>query len=119
MAKAFHWTVDTLRPALAAYPAKVDRAIVGAIELNADRAEGYARTHARWTDRSGNARNGLFATTSYMPLKEYRILLSHSVNYGIWLEIRWQGKYAIIIPTLQRYGKATMDTIGKALARMG
>jgi hypothetical protein len=54
-----------------------------------------------------------------MPLKEYRILLSHSVNYGIWLEIRWQGKYAIIIPTLQRYGKATMDTIGKALARMG
>jgi len=116
---SFVWTLDTLRPNLAVVPARVEKIIVGAIELNADRGLAFARKTAPWTDRTTNARNGLFTKTTHDPFKEHRIIISHSVPYGIWLEIRQQGKYAVIVPTLKKMGADTMKTIAKGLERLG
>lgn len=114
--RGFHWETDTLTPNIKKLPLKLERAIVAAIEYHATRAEAYARSNAPWTDRTTNARNGLFAVTEHEPFKAHRIILSHSVPYGIWLEIRWSGKYQIILPTIDRTGRDVMDTIGKFLA---
>jgi hypothetical protein len=32
------------------------------------------------------------------------LTLQHTVEYGIWLEIRWGGRYAIIVPTIEQLG---------------
>jgi hypothetical protein len=61
------------------------------------------RSNAPWTDRTGNARNGLFAVTQ-TSTNAVAIVLYHSVPYGIWLELRWSGKYAIITPSLAKWG---------------
>ncbi len=60
--------------------------------------EGHAKTHAPWTDRTGNARQGLHGgvDTDY---NRFILYLSHGVKYGIWLELAHSGKYAIVRPT--------------------
>jgi hypothetical protein len=30
----------------------------------------------------------------------HELILLHSMPYGIWLEVRWSGRYAIIGPTM-------------------
>jgi hypothetical protein len=65
--------------------------------------EDYAKTNARWIDRTSNARQGLHAFVDARDKTRVAIYLSHAMPYGIWLEIRWHGRYAIILPTLQHY----------------
>src|SRR5262245_15447723 len=73
----------------------------------ARRVEQYAKENAPWEDRTGDARQGLKATGEQR-LVYYAITLFHTVDYGIWLEVRWDGKYAIILPTLEAMGPELM-----------
>jgi hypothetical protein len=61
--------------------------------------EAYMRSNAPWTDQTGNARNGLsarpFATATNIGIDVF-----HTVPYGIYLETRWSGRYAVIVPTI-------------------
>lgn len=78
----------------------------------AARAEAEAKTGAPWTDRTGAARNGLHGSSSVGP-GQAELVLSHGVDYGIWLELKNSGAYATVIPTLQRIGPALIaDTAG-------
>lgn len=70
------------------------------MEHTAPRIESYAKEHAPWTDRSSNARRGLTAVTKING-DEMSIILFHKVPYGVWLEIRWSGRYAAIMPALK------------------
>jgi hypothetical protein len=74
----------------------------------AQRVEAYAKANASWEDRTGDARAGLTAE-GRQRLVAYYIDLYHTVDYGIWLEVRWSGKYAIIIPTLEVMGPQYME----------
>jgi hypothetical protein len=40
------------------------------------------------------------------------IIIAHGVPYGIWLEVRFSGRYAIIGPTLVYTGDLTMRLLG-------
>ena len=83
----------------------------------APRVENYAKTNAPWTDRTGNARNGL-AARSYRDGQETGIILYHQVPYGIYLETRWDGRYAIIDPTIAEMGPKVMQSYNRILERM-
>ena len=61
--------------------------------------EGRAKSNAKWTDRTSNARNGLFGTTEIAG-NEVKIYLGHSIDYGVFLELANEGKYAILKPTI-------------------
>ena len=60
--------------------------------------EGYAKSNAPWTARTGNARPGLHGGVD---TDDDRLVLylSHGVEYGIWLELAHGGNYAIVRPT--------------------
>lgn len=62
----------------------------------------YAKENAPWEDRSGDAREGLDADVDW---KGDVIVwqMFHTVPYGIYLETRWSGRFAIIMPTLEEY----------------
>jgi hypothetical protein len=68
----------------------------------AGQLEGYAKDHAPWTDRTGNARNGLHGGVEVRK-DEYVLFLSHGVDYGIWLELAHGGNYAIVRPTVDAH----------------
>ena len=66
--------------------------------------EADAKASAPWTDRTGNARSGLFGTAERdAAQKIVTLYLSHGpdVDYGIWLELANGGKYAVIMRTVE------------------
>lgn len=72
-------------------------------------AQTYAaqlRSHAQrtrpWTDRTSNARQRLMAKAQW----EGNVLifyLFHQMFYGVFLELRWNGRYAVLMPTLRHF----------------
>lgn len=105
MATQVRWRgVSNVRSAMDVYADKVFNAIVQVGNYWAAVVETYAKQNAPWTDRSGNARQALHAFVVEVPAEQLvHLYLSHGVEYGLWLEIRWQGRYAIIWPTLRAH----------------
>lgn len=68
----------------------------------APQIESSGKAGAPWTDRTGNARQSLF---SVVEQGKDRVVLyfSHGMEYGVYLELRWQGRYSIIMRTLESY----------------
>lgn len=68
----------------------------------AGQLEGRVKLQAPWSDRTGNARAGLFGTTELRGLarNEIVIKLGHTMSYGVFLELCNDGRYAILKPTI-------------------
>jgi hypothetical protein len=91
-------------PRLKSYGDSVMDAVEKLADFFAIKFASYARANARWQDQTAAARQGLRAfverTAQYVA-----IYLTHSVDYGKWLELRFGGRFAIIMETLQvHYG---------------
>lgn len=74
----------------------------------------YAQSNAPWEDRTGDARAGLDVDVR----REGNVIvweMFHSVDYGLYLETRWNGKYAIIMPTLEMFA----HQVGRGLNETG
>lgn len=84
--------------------------------VSAPDVENYMKNNAPWTDRTGNARNGLSAR-AFREGDSVGIDLFHSVEYGIYLEARWSGRYAIIQPTIDEMGPVVMQRYNRLLDR--
>lgn len=111
MAKGhIHWYYDTLRPHLNLFVVAADRGLTEYNESRAQDVQDYAQENAPWEDRTGAARDGLTAEARHDGM-HYYIDLYHTVDYGIWLEIRWEGRFAIIQPTLEHFGPVVMEDL--------
>lgn len=76
------------------------RAAVVALAQNwAGTLEGRAKEKGSWQDRTGLARGGLRGEV-IVGRNEVKIALAHSVEYGVFLELARDGRYAILKPTL-------------------
>lgn len=76
----------------------------GAERLKDDMVQ-YMKTHAIWKDRTGNARAGLQGVVIWEDEEHFSIFLGHGADiyYGIWLEVRFGGRYAIVSQTVQYF----------------
>lgn len=99
-----------LKANLAREPERVKSAVYAAAQYTAMQAESFMKSQASWQDQTGAARNGLRATVQRSGNK-VAIVLYHSVSYGIWLELRWDGKYAIIEPAMAAAGPLFIEAI--------
>lgn len=112
------WYYDTLTPRAALFVVAMGEAVEELLENLANEVEAYAKEHAPWQDQSGDAREGLTAEAVSEGLLTKAIYLYHTVDYGIWLEIRWSGQYAIIIPTLEHMGPKVMAELHGVMGLM-
>lgn len=85
------------------YGERVHAAVRAVAEYIAQKIQGEARQNAPWTDRTGNARSGLFSVVEAASRDLVHIYLSHghTVYYGIFLELSRGGRYKIIMPTIE------------------
>jgi hypothetical protein len=97
-----------VRRNIGAYGNDARAAIREGLDYWAPQIETDAKEKAPWTDRSSNARSGLF-TWVETGKGVGRLYLSHRMFYGIFLERRWAGRYAIIMPTLQAFEGRVMS----------
>src|SRR6478609_1549167 len=85
-----HWYYDTLTPKMAIFEIIVDEAIEYIVEQVAKELEDYMKSEAPWEDQTGAARDGLRAE-AFKDGSTHVITLYHTVDYGIWLEVRYNG----------------------------
>lgn len=64
--------------------------------------EVYAKANRPWTDRTGMARRGLFGYVLSEPTR-IRTRIAHQVHYGVYLELGFQGRFAILQPTVSQH----------------
>lgn len=115
----FRWNVppqEAWPPGAAAYMAAIRRAIHGVMQRWAPEIQNYMRTNAPWTDRTSNARQGLYTEVNPPAPAEVvnvlELIMAHGMDYGFYLEnwnpvtnapmmrpARWQ----IIEPTLDYF----------------
>jgi hypothetical protein len=91
---------------------RANRAVGAAFEYQAPKSEARMRVTAPWTDRTTNARSGLFAKPRHARTL-HELFLSHGVSYGIYLENRFSGRYATVRPEIPRAGEDLMRIISK------
>lgn len=95
--------LDAMSRAMQAYGDAVTKAVKAVADYWVPIIESYAKQHAPWADQTANARQSLHAWATEMAEETVELYLSHGVLYGVWLEVRWAGKYAIIWPTLEAH----------------
>lgn len=108
---------DGVIPSLKTAKERTMKAANIAAQSMAPEVENYMKINAPWDDQTGNARNGL-AARAYRDNDEIGIVLYHQVPYGIWLETRFGGKYAIIEPTIQAMSPVVMARFERILDRI-
>lgn len=113
------FTKDSISPNLKRVMPVLNRNIYQVLRYHEPQVVSQAKTHASWTDRTTNARSGLIATTTVVGKHAYALVLAGSVKYQIWLEVRFAGKYAIIMPTLRAQFPMVLASYRKLLERMG
>lgn len=87
---------------------KTQTALLMVTEAGAAKMEKYAKANRPWTDRTSRARNGLQGLGQKVS-DGFLISLSHSVDYGIHLEMRSNKKYAILMPTINKIGPEVIE----------
>lgn len=82
-----------------------EKKLLSALEIVSKSAskqmEAYAKKNAKWTDRTGNARQSLSGDSYWADPKTLETVISHHVDYGVWLELAHGRKYAILEEALQ------------------
>lgn len=88
------------------------------VETAARELEGEMKKDAPWTDRTGAARGRLTSTVQKENRYIYVIKLAHGVNYGVYLELAHEKKYAVIQPTIIKNKDKVLSGLKKLLNRM-
>jgi hypothetical protein len=103
------WQLDgTLLKGIANFEFKTGDGIIDAVQKFAAEMVEYARRHAPWEDDTGDARKGLTAE-GVATNDDINLILMHTVDYGIYLEVRNSGRFAIIVPTIESFGPKIYD----------
>lgn len=114
-----------LRANLATLGPKINKYLTVTTDFGAADGVKEMKTKAPWTDRTTNARSGLWTKPFHrgsgpIGFAEHEIVFGHAVNYGIWLEVKDpnKGGRPIIMPTTLATGKAVMETLRGLFANL-
>lgn len=102
------FTTDTLSAGIANFVFKTREVMEEQAVKFAEELQEYAQKNAPWDNRTGDARAGLDTEVEATD-RLLSVSLFHTVDYGIWLEIRWNGRYAIIIPSVEKKGSELLE----------
>jgi len=115
------WTTppSELAAAVERYGDRVLQAVAAVAQYVATQMQNQAQADAPWTDRTGNARTGIFGTSEAdFAAHVVTIYLSHgaTIDYGIWLELANSGSYAVIMRTMEAHYETLMQMLREVFA---
>lgn len=108
--RGFDFNTGDLGYNLATFQHDADRYIQRAKEEAAVRGETALKLEAPWSDRTGNARRGLWAEP-YGDAERGGLRMGHSAEYGVYLEESNGGKFQVIMPVLLKTARALMESM--------
>lgn len=80
----------------------------------AKKFENYAKVNRPWTDRTGHARQRLIGWVETFADK-VRIHIGHGVDYGVYLELCNERRFAILQPTINAMSKEVLEGYSELL----
>jgi hypothetical protein len=93
-----------------------ERAAIHALgQQFAAKGEAYAKKNARWKDRTGNARQGLFGYV-LEDGNDMKVRTAHTMDYGVYLEYANSGKYAILEETAAKHAPEFFEAVRKLVS---
>ena len=99
------------------YAETIEKEVMRIITRYKGEIENHMKAEAPWTDRSGNARQALWADIEH----KVRVMItvtfghSHGIEYGVYLEFANAGKYAIVNPTFDIFAPRIWADIERML----
>jgi hypothetical protein len=116
----FFYELDGNRLSVKQFEVKFLSGVSGLMRLSAARGETFMKHNAPWTDRTTNARNGLFAKYRRQARDVFLIIFGHSVDYGVYLEEGTENmrEYPIIRPAIAYIGKQIQFSLNRFIDRM-
>lgn len=101
---ALRWDVppEVLAKEVGNYGRRVLAAVLDLAHVFAALMEAWAKANAVWTDRTGNARQGLTGR-AVATATGVVIYLFHTMDYGYYLEVANAGRFAIILRTMEAH----------------
>jgi hypothetical protein len=90
---------------------RIEKAALAIAEYFAPILEAYAKENADWVDRTGNARQALHGEAVELGRGTVAIYLIGGMDYQKWLELRFAGRYAIILPTMEAHYAEVMKML--------
>ena len=109
---------STLKRRLGTLTNKIGAAVLMYTSTKAIEYEAYMKINRPWTDRSFKAKNSLNTKVSQPKPTLIRMTLAHGVEYGIWLELANEKKYAIIGPTINVKGSDLVAGMNNLLSKI-
>lgn len=103
------FTLDTSGINLDLFNERFNAAIEAKCNKKSKELESYAKDNKIWENRSSHAWQGLTGTYE-VDDKGAVIVLAHTVDYGLWLELAHEKKYAIVEPTIRLQSQAVFDS---------
>jgi hypothetical protein len=118
LSKSFDIKLSDLDYNLKNFDRRARNATKKVLQYQAASSETRMRSTAPWTDRTTNARNGLFAEVLDNGLDSWLLLFSHSVDYGFWLEVINNGEYAAVRPEFLKANREVMRRLSRIFEMM-
>jgi hypothetical protein len=82
-------------------------------EMLAQEMQDWAQANAKWKDVTGAARQGLTGYAEHDDAAYIsRAIIAHTVDYGLWLEVRAGGSLGIILPTVLHFADQAEAVLG-------
>ncbi|MBX3081721.1 MAG: hypothetical protein KF716_08795 [Anaerolineae bacterium] len=104
---------DVFSNGLAQYERTVYDALYQLALSFAPKIETWMKQNASWIDRTGNLRASLYAAVEEL-VNEIAIIIDYGLDYGVYLEFKNAGRYAIIGPALDHWSPLVWEAV-KAL----
>lgn len=96
---------------------KIQREVKAVVQRQGTQGIAALKQNAPWTDRTGAARSGLH-TIVMLGGDQHVIIYSHTVHYGIWLEVKFNARDATIMPTIKIEGPDLMKKLDGLMRRI-
>lgn len=109
--------VSNLKKLDRAFTSKEYGGLLMLMQTAASKMESWAKQNAPWTDRTGQARQRLTGQAYWENSNIVVAAIAHQVDYGIWLELAHQRKYAILEKALEEHKGEIEDAVRTLLER--
>lgn len=119
MSASFKFDGQKLLEALGGMETQAQASLRKYADSSAKKLESYAKRNARWKNHTGDARRRMKGDVLQVS-GGYKLRLAHGVNYGIFLEMANERKFAIIEETIERVGsEEIMPGLKNLMERLG
>lgn len=113
----FEWVttpVDAVTAGMSEYERALYQAIYTICLRRKPEIENWMKANAPWTDRTGNARQTLHVDVE-AAVDRIAMVLAHGMFYGIYLETKNAGRYAIVTPAVDYWAPIIMADVRAVL----